>query len=93
MDTQRFTEMIQKLQELQIKATLKGIHSFDITSRYDKSDPELGNEPDEYSIMVYIFKAGDDSEGDYGRFDFWESETPVDWYYTYIRLKFFIEEG
>lgn len=90
MEKERFVEMLQHLQQLQVEATLKGVHSFIIRSCYDKADPSLGDEPDELSIGVTVFLRGDDIEPDYIRADFYESQSGADWFRTFNNLKAFV---
>lgn len=90
MEKERFVKMLQDLQQLQMEATLKGVHSFIIQSCYDKADPSLGDEPDEFSIDVTVFLRGDDIEPDYHRADFYESQSAADWFRTFYNLKAFV---
>lgn len=90
MEKERFVKMLQDLQQLQMEATLKGVHSFIIRSCYDKADPSLGDEPDEFSIDVTVFLRGDDIEPDYHRADFCESQSEADWFRTFYNLKAFV---
>ena len=90
MEKERFVKMLQDLQQLQVEATLKGVRSFGIHSYYDKADPDLGDEPDEFSINVTVFLRGDDIDPDYGSFSFYESQEQVDWFRTYNNLKAFV---
>jgi hypothetical protein len=90
MEKERFVKMLQDLQQLQMEATLKGVHSFIIRSYYDKADPELGDEPDEFSIGVTVFLRGDDTELDYYRAGFYESQEPAEWFRSFNNLKAFV---
>ena len=90
MEKERFVKMLHDLQQLQVEATLKGVHSFIIRSCYDKADPSLGDEPDELSIGVTVFLRGDDVEPDYGSFGFYESQEPAEWFRSFNNLKAFV---
>lgn len=58
-------QTLKILQDLQMKAFRKGIHSFEINARcYEDEGYEA------LSIIVTVFLKGDDSDDDYGRFDF-----------------------
>lgn len=90
METQRFSEMLHRLQGIQEEAMLRGVHSFEITTRYYKSDPDCGDEPDELGIYGHIFLRGDDTEDDYMSFGFHEFQSQADWVRTYNNIKAFI---
>lgn len=51
-------QTLKALQDLQVKAFAKGIHSFDITARRFEDDHTQG-------ISVTIFLKGDDTDEDY----------------------------
>lgn len=91
METQRFLNMLEKLQVLQRNATLGGIYSFELKSCFWKADPDLGDEPDEFVLYVTVFKTGDDSDEDYARFEFHEYQSTAEWFQTYNRLRYFVE--
>lgn len=90
MEKERFLSMLDNLQPIQRAATLNGVYSFDISTKFWKADPTLGDEPDEFVIVVTIFKAFDDSDDDYGRFEFFDDQTPADWFRTLNRIKYFV---
>lgn len=90
MDKERFVKMLGDLCELQASATLNGVNSFEIQTHYWKSDPDCGDEPDEFAITGYVYLRGDDSEGDYLRYGFYESQEPADWFRTFNNLKAFV---
>ena len=61
-----------------------------LTALQAESDPDLGDEPDELGITGHIFLRGDDTEGDYMSFGFYESQSQADWVRTYNNIKAFI---
>lgn len=90
MERERFVKMLGNLWELQTFAMLHGAHTFEITAHYWKSDPDCGDEPDEFGISGCVFLRGDDSEGDYLSFSFYEGQEPADWFRTFNNLKAFV---
>ena len=92
MEAKRFVGALHEVQTLQEQAVLKGIHTFNVDFHYYKSDPELGDEPDELFLSVTVFRTGeDDVDDDYGRFEFWERQDAATWFRTLCNLKSFVE--
>lgn len=90
MEKERTLEMLSNLTALQAEAMVNGVKVFEVAARYCKSDPDLGDEPDELGITGHIFLRGDDTEGDYMSFGFYESQSQADWVRTYNNIKAFI---
>ena len=76
--------LLSTLQNLQTKAFKKGVHAFDITTRHF-SDGSRG-------ISVSVFLAGDDSDGDYGAFYFYDFSSAFENLRILNNLKAFIGE-
>lgn len=94
MQTERFTQLLNKVQELQRTAMLKGIHSFQIDCTFHRANPELGDEPDEYMIHVTVFRTDDvDDDSIYLRVSFLETDTDAISAQLLARLWNFIGEA
>lgn len=85
--------MLSKLQDLQKKAVLGGLDTFQIRAHYYHSDPDLGDEPDEFAISVGVWRLGDtDDEKDCYFVDFWESTDEAEWARRYDILVDFVSD-
>lgn len=81
-------QTLKTLQDLQMKAFKKGIHSFNVTARRytDEDQPIKG-------LVVTIFLTGSDDDDDYGAFYFYNDIVdPADNFRELNNLKAFIGE-
>lgn len=74
-------QKLQELQDLQVKAFTNGIESFEIGARHFDDGP---------GFTVTVFLKGDDTDEDYGRFEFWDLDDSVKTFRTLNNLKSFI---
>ena len=90
MEKERTLEMLSNLTALQAEAMVNGVHAFEINPRNWKAERDRGDEPDELGITGHIFLRGDDTDGDYLPFGFYEIQSQADWVRTYNNIKAFI---
>ena len=65
-------QTLKTLQDLQMKAFKKGIRQFEINARRVNDD-----EGEYVCLAVYVLLCGDNSEGDYGSFRFYDDIEPA----------------
>lgn len=94
MQTERFTKLLDSLQELQLTAMLKGIYSFQIDVNFYRANPEFGDESDEYRIEATVFLTEDlDDDSNYLRVEFSEQFDDAIIWQRFVRIRKFIEEA
>lgn len=80
-------QTLKTLQDLQMKAFKKGIHSFQINARRYEDEGQLCK-----GLVVSIFLTGSDDDDDYGAFYFYNDADPADNFRSLNNLKAFIGE-
>lgn len=80
-------QTLKTLQDLQMKAFKKGIHSFQINARRYEDEGQLCK-----GLVVTIFLTGSDDDDDYGAFYFYNDADSAHNFRSLNNLKAFIGE-
>ena len=93
-------QILAQLQEIQVFAIKKSIHTFEVNTRVypleDEGDGDEGlireyGDTEERFIDVTIFKNGDDSDEDYLRVTFYQDDKAIDVLRKVNQIKHFID--
>lgn len=80
-------DTLKILQDLQVRAFEKGIHSFQINARGFADEESFST-----GLIVVVFLTDRDVDEDYGAFYFYSDAKPIDNYRALNNLKHFIGE-